>query len=119
MIYLGLKATHILLALCSAGLFVWRLLLNWQGFRLTGIRRWGPHIIDTLLFTSAIVLAYLFMPWPLPVWLQTKLWMLLAYILCAGVTMRLSNGWSKGLLSVVTLSLLVAIFYLARYKPWW
>lgn len=76
--YLWLKTLHITFALSSAALFVWRLAWNWSGRKASGIRRWGPHLVDTLLLLSALGLVHLAMPWPLPLWLLAKLGLLLA-----------------------------------------
>ncbi|HBN9704049.1 regulator SirB [Pseudomonas aeruginosa] len=117
--YLWLKTLHITFALSSAALFAWRLAWNWSGRKASGIRRWGPHLVDTLLLLSALGLVHLAMPWPLPLWLQAKLGLLLGYIVCAALALRMARGTGKGLLSILSLALLGGIFYLALNKPWW
>ncbi|VTM00308.1 invasion gene expression up-regulator SirB [Pseudomonas aeruginosa] len=117
--YLWLKTLHIALALSSAALFAWRLAWNWCGRKSAGIRRWGPHLVDTLLLLSALGLVHLAMPWPLPLWLQAKLGLLLGYIGLRGVRPAHGPGIGKGLLSALSLALLGGIFYLALNKPWW
>ncbi|GLF33054.1 SirB2 family protein [Pseudomonas aeruginosa] len=117
--YLWLKTLHITFALSSDALFVWRLAWNWSGRKASGIRRWGPHLVDTLLLLSALGLVHLAMPWPLPLWLLAKLGLLLGYIVCAAFALRMARGPGKGLLSVLSLTLLGGIFYLALNKPWW
>lgn len=104
--YLWLKTLHITFALSSAALFVWRLAWNWSGRKASGIRRWGPHLVDTLLLLSALGLVHLAMPWPLPLWLLAKLGLLLGYIVCAAFALRMARGPGKGLLSVLSLTLL-------------
>ncbi|MBF3224720.1 regulator SirB, partial [Pseudomonas aeruginosa] len=56
---------------------------------------------------------------PLPLWLLAKLGLLLGYIVCAAFALRMARGPGKGLLSVLSLTLLGGIFYLALNKPWW
>lgn len=73
-------------------LFVWRLAWNWSGRKASGIRRWGPHLVDTLLLLSALGLVHLAMPWPLPLWLLAKLGLLLGYIVCAAFALRMARG---------------------------
>ena len=74
--------------------------------------------MDTLLLLSALGLVHLAMPWPLPLWLLAKLGLLLGYIVCAAFALRMARG-RQGLLSVLSLTLLGGIFYLALNKPWW
>ncbi|MDF5811248.1 SirB2 family protein [Pseudomonas aeruginosa] len=90
--YLWLKTLHITFALSSAALFVWRLAWNWSGRKASGIRRWGPHLVDTLLLLTALGLVHLAMPWPLPLWLLAKLGLLLGYIVCAAFALRMARA---------------------------
>ncbi|MBD9631727.1 MULTISPECIES: SirB2 family protein [unclassified Pseudomonas] len=117
--YLELKALHVSLAIISTLLFLLRLGLSWWGKRPTGWQRGLPHLIDTLLLLSALGLVHLAMPWPLPVWLQVKLGLLVLYIVLAAFALRSATKPAKALLSALALGSLAGIFYLAVNKPWW
>ncbi|MDF3863669.1 SirB2 family protein [Pseudomonas denitrificans (nom. rej.)] len=117
--YLELKALHVSLAIISTLLFLLRLGLSWWGRRPTGWQRGLPHLVDTLLLLSALGLVHLAMPWPLPVWLQVKLGLLVLYIVLAALALRSAARPAKALLSVLALGSLAGIFYLAVNKPWW
>ena len=117
--YLWLKHLHITLAVLSSLLFLWRLGLSWRGRRLAGWQRWAPHLVDSLLLLSALGLVHLAMPWPLPLWLQAKLGLLVGYIVLAAFAMRSAARGPKALLSALALACLGGIFYLALKKPWW
>ncbi|MBD9516362.1 MULTISPECIES: SirB2 family protein [Pseudomonadaceae] len=117
--YLELKALHVSLAIISTLLFLLRLGLSWWGKRPTGWQRGLPHLIDTLLLLSALGLVHLAMPWPLPVWLQVKLGLLVLYIVLAAFALRSATKPVKALLSALALGSLAGIFYLAVNKPWW
>ncbi|MBD9679567.1 SirB2 family protein [Pseudomonas sp. PDM18] len=117
--YLELKALHVSLAIISTLLFLLRLGLSWWGRHPTGWQRGLPHLVDTLLLLSALGLVHLAMPWPLPVWLQVKLGLLVLYIVLAAFALRSAARPAKALLSVLALGSLAGIFYLAVNKPWW
>ncbi|MCY1404241.1 hypothetical protein D3C76_637070 [compost metagenome] len=117
--YLWLKHLHISLAIVSSLLFLWRLGLSWRGRRTQGWQRWAPHLVDTLLLLSALGLVHLAMPWPLPIWLQGKIGLLLLYIGFAAMAIRTDQHARKALFSALSLGALSGIFFLALQKPWW
>ncbi|MBB4866003.1 putative membrane protein SirB2 [Pseudomonas nitritireducens] len=117
--YLELKALHVSLAIISTVLFLLRLGLSWWGKRPSGWQRGLPHLIDTLLLLSALGLVHLAMPWPLPVWLQVKIGLLVLYIVLAAFALRSASKPLKALLSALALGALASVFYLAVNKPWW
>lgn len=117
--YLELKALHVSLAILSTILFMLRLGLSWWSVRPQGWMRGLPHLIDTLLLLSALGLVHLAMPWPLPVWLQTKIGLLVLYIVLAAFALRSTSKPLKAVLSVLALTSLAGIFTLAIEKPWW
>jgi len=113
--YLALKSLHIGLALTSIVLFGWRLWRSWQG-RQQCTPYW-MHGIDSLLLLSAGLLIWQAMPWPLPGWLQLKMVTLLLYIVLAALTLRISPGPAKALLSLACGLCIAAVLALARLKP--
>ncbi|MFJ3053357.1 MULTISPECIES: SirB2 family protein [Pseudomonas nitroreducens/multiresinivorans group] len=117
--YLELKALHVSLAIISTALFLLRLGLSWWGKRPSGWQRGLPHLIDTLLLLSALGLVHLAMPWPLPVWLQVKIGLLVLYIVLAAFAMRSTSRAPKAVFSILALSSLAGVFFLAVNKPWW
>ncbi|MCY1276732.1 hypothetical protein D3C76_544960 [compost metagenome] len=118
-VYIWLKHLHISLAVASSLLFILRLALSWGGRRMQGWQRWAPHLVDTFLLLSALGLVHLAMPWPLPVWLQAKIGLLLLYIGFAAVAIRADQHGRKVAFSALSLGALGGIFFLALQKPWW
>ncbi|MDF5796075.1 SirB2 family protein [Pseudomonas aeruginosa] len=116
--YLWLKTLHITFALSSAACSSGAWPGTGRGARPAASAA-GDRTVDTLLLLSALGLVHLAMPWPLPLWLLAKLGLLLGYIVCAAFALRMARGPGKGLLSVLSLTLLGGIFYLALNKPWW
>ena len=91
MIYSSIKIIHLTSILLSFSLFFLRGLWMWQG-TLVQRERWvriAPHVVDTLLLTSAIAMVVML---SLPVldtpWLLTKIAALLLYIVLGSVALR-------------------------------
>ena len=104
MMYLYLREVHIACVILSGvGFF-----LRGCG-RLTGapwvMRRWAktvPHLVDTVLLSSAIALAIISQQYPFEQpWLTAKLIGLLIYIGCGMVAFRFSQGQRQTLLFFV------------------
>ena len=104
MMYLYLREVHIACVILSGvGFF-----LRGCG-RLTGapwvMRRWAktvPHLVDTVLLSSAIALAVISQQYPFEQpWLTAKLIGLLIYIGCGMVAFRFSQGQRQTLLFFV------------------
>ncbi|MBU2112427.1 MAG: SirB2 family protein [Gammaproteobacteria bacterium] len=119
--YLPVKQLHMFCAYLSAALFVLRLLLDLAGkpgWRLSPVRHL-PHINDTLLLTLAFTLLAIG-PWQpfAHQWLGFKILLLIGYILfgIAALKQRLSLP-VRVACTVMALSQLAGIFYLARFKP--
>lgn len=100
MMYLYLREVHIACVILSGvGFF-----LRGCG-RLTGapwvMRRWAktvPHLVDTVLLSSAIALAVISQQYPLEQsWLTAKLIGLLIYIGCGMAAFRFSQRWGQTL----------------------
>ena len=91
MSYLVVKWAHVSLAVVSGSVFFVHglLMLRDSPLRHTVWFRLVPHGIDTLLLSSAVLLAWLTgqAPWVLD-WLGVKIAVLLAYILCGAVALK-------------------------------
>ncbi len=91
MSYLLLKHLHVTaVALSGTGFFL-RGLLMLRGSALLRARwiRVAPHVVDTVLLSSAIAMAVISAQYPLVLpWLTAKLAGLLVYILCGMVALR-------------------------------
>ncbi len=82
--YLFVKHLHVSCVLISISLFVLRGVMELQSkpWRQWALLRRGPHIVDTVLLSSAIWLAWRLGQYPfVDGWLTAKVLALLAYIL--------------------------------------
>lgn len=81
--YLSVKNLHVTCVIFSVSLFVLRGGLQLQGlpWREKPLLRWAPHVVDTVLLSSAIWLAWRVgqSPWA-DAWLAAKVLGLLIYI---------------------------------------
>lgn len=78
-----IKTLHVTCVVISITLFSVRGGLAWAAWpwRQVGVLRWLPHVVDTLLLSSAIWLAWRVGQYPLvDTWLTAKVVMLLVYI---------------------------------------
>lgn len=108
-LYLTIKHIHMGAVLASGGFFLLRGLWMMQESSLLNSKfvRVVPHLIDTVLLLSAIVLVvYL---GGLPVWVQVKIAALFVYILLGMLAFRLAKGYGAKVLSFF-LALLVFAF---------
>lgn len=116
--YIALKHTHMLLATLSVSLFLLRYLWLECGSSLIE-KKWVkvlPHVIDTLLLTSAAALL-LYVPWHQQAWLWEKLILVICYIGCGFMVMKFAKRASTRSLFFLTASLCVlGIVQLARTK---
>tara|TARA_Y100001956_G_scaffold62403_1_gene62400 strand:- start:195 stop:569 length:375 start_codon:yes stop_codon:yes gene_type:complete len=117
--YMALKHTHMLLAVISILLFYTRAVARMRSLAIAKnkILFIGSHSVDTLLLISAVGLALTLglSPHNQP-WLMEKILLVVAYI---GVGVLLARQKHiKGQLSLLLLatSIILAIFYLARFK---
>lgn len=112
--YLSLKHVHIGLAGLSGGFFLVR-----GAWMLTDSpllqRRWlrsVPHIFDTALLVSAMVLAVWSSQYPLAqAWLTAKVLALLAYIVLG--TIALKRGTTNGIRAASFVAAVLVFFYIA------
>jgi uncharacterized membrane protein SirB2 len=113
MIYLALKHLHVLCVVVSgSGFFVRGLWMLCDSPRLN--LRWVrivPHLVDTLLLSSAIAMAVISAQYPLAQdWLTAKLIGLLVYILCGMMALR--RGKSKTTRGIFFAAALLAFAYI-------
>lgn len=78
-----------------------------------------PHVIDTLLLISGIVLAVMahLVPWLVP-WLGVKLLALLAYIGLGTVAMKSSGGRQWWAYVMATLAVAYMVLVATLKTPW-
>ena len=89
--YAALKALHVGSAVLSIAGFAARGVLMLRGSPLLDARfvRIAPHAVDTVLFASAIALAWLSGQYPIAqAWLTAKVVALLVYIVLGAVALR-------------------------------
>ncbi len=116
------KLVHQSCALASVSLFILRGLWMLQDSPQRA-RRWVrilPHLVDTLLLASAVVLTLMLRQFPLThAWLTAKLLALLAYIVLGSVALR--YGKTKGGRATAWLGALVVFIYIVsvalRHDP--
>ncbi len=123
MSYLALKYFHVACVLLSGLGFAWRGGLMLAGSpRLQGrLLRFGPHVVDTLLLTSALTLAGLSGQYPFAQpWLTAKVCGLLAYIGLG--TIALKRGRTRNIRAVFLVLALLAYGYIVSValtrQPW-
>lgn len=97
MSYLAVKHLHILCAALSGGFFLLRGIWMLAGSPLLQ-RRWvrvAPHLIDTLLLSSALVMVFWSAQYPfVQPWLTAKVLALTLYIILGAIALK--RGKSRG-----------------------
>ena len=97
MSYLAIKHLHILCALLSGSFFLLRGIWMLAGSPLLQ-RRWvrvAPHLIDTLLLSSALVMVFWSGQYPfVQPWLTAKVLALTLYIILGAIALK--RGKSRG-----------------------
>ncbi len=117
--YMFLKNLHAGLAMLSITGFVlrwtWKVLDS--GLSAHRVTRIAPHVLDSLLLASGIMLAWLggLNPWATG-WLGAKLAGLVAYILLGIAAMRLHSRQGRGVAFVLALLVFAWIVTVARFK---
>lgn len=111
--YSVLKQVHMSTAAISLGLFVLRgvwMLADSPSLRRTWVRT-VPHVNDTLLLTSAVVMAVMSRQYPfVDAWLSAKVLALIAYIGLG--TVALKRGRTKTIRTVAWLAALAVFSYI-------
>jgi uncharacterized membrane protein SirB2 len=118
--YTTLKGIHMGAATLSIAGFVLRYIWMLSGSRLLQARpvKVVPHVVDTVLLASAILLAMQagVAPWSVG-WLGFKVIALLVYIVLGAIALK--RGRSKGgraIAGAAAIALFGAIVWVARYK---
>lgn len=118
--YLGIKHTHIMLAVFSIVFFNFRF---WKYFLLRR-SKWArivPHIIDTFLLLTGVLLAITLSINPFGAgggWLAVKLIFMVLYILFAIFAMRQTLVLPSRLIAyLISNSMAMGVVYMALVKP--
>jgi len=113
MTYLAIKHLHITFAAVSGSFFLLRGLWMLQDSPMLE-QRWvkvAPHVVDTLLLTSALVLVFWSGQYPfVQPWLTAKVLALVAYIVLG--TVALKRGKTKGMRMFALLAALATFAYI-------
>jgi uncharacterized membrane protein SirB2 len=111
--YLAIKHLHITFAVLSGSFFVLRglwMLLDAPLLR----RRWVkvvPHVVDTLLLASALVLVFWSGQYPfVQAWLTAKVLALIAYIVLGAIALK--RGKTKGVRTFALFAALATFAYI-------
>ena len=111
--YLALKHLHVTCAVLSGSFFVLRGLWMLTDSPLLQ-RRWVkvvPHVVDTLLLSTALALVFWSGQYPfVQPWLTAKVLALVAYIVLG--TIALKRGKTKGVRTVALLAALATLAYI-------
>jgi len=111
--YLAIKHIHITFAALSGGFFLLRGLWMLAGSPMLQ-RRWVkvvPHVVDTLLLTSALVMVFWSGQYPfVQPWLTAKVLALVAYIVLG--TVALKRGKTQGTRAFALLAALAVFAYI-------
>jgi len=113
MVYLIVRQVHVLCAALSIAGFALRgvLMLRDSALLQSRIARAAPHVVDTLLLASAVVLSWQSAQYPFAQgWLTAKLLALVAYIVLG--TVALKRGRTKGVRAAALALALLAAFYI-------
>lgn len=121
-----LKHIHITCAVLTATGFTLRGIWRLRGSPL--LQRWWvrrvPHVVDTLLFATGILMLWRYGWWPFDVpWLGVKLAAVVGYILLGMVALRRGGPWGLRAAGwMAALAVLAYVFSLALTKqvtPYW
>lgn len=111
-LYLVVKQIHVGSVLLSFALFLFRGGLMFAGVRWRQhiLLRVSPHVVDTILLTSALFLASLLHQYPfVHHWLTVKVIALVVYIVLGSLALkRASTRWSR--MSAFVLAVLTFLF---------
>lgn len=75
-----------------------------------------PHLVDTVLFLSGLIMVYLAKLYQQ--WLAYKLILVVGYILCGFWVLKWAKSqWQQGMGFLLAIACLMGIIFLAHYKP--
>lgn len=111
--YLPLRYIHIISVLLSGLLFAGRGVLMLQGS--AALRHWSlrifPHVVDTILLVSALMLTTIIHQYPfVHAWLTVKVLLLVVYIGLGSVALK--HGHSKQVRAVVYVTALAVFLFI-------
>ncbi len=111
--YLELKALHVASVVISVSLFVMRAGLSLAGSPALQRRvlRVAPHVVDTVLLASAVLLTLILHQYPFAnSWLTAKLLALVAYVVLGSIAIR--RGRTPAVRAVALVGALLAVSYI-------
>ena len=111
--YIAIKHLHITFVVLSGSLFLLRGIWMLRDSPMLA-QRWvnvAPHIVDTLLLTSALIMVFWSGQYPfVQAWLTAKVLALIAYIVLG--TIALKRGKTKGVRTFALLTALATFAYI-------
>lgn len=111
--YFELKALHVAAVVTSISLFVLRAALRFaDSARLQHpLLRIAPHVVDTVLLASAVLLSLILRQYPfVDAWLTAKVLALVAYVVLGSIAIR--RGRTPRVRTVALVGALAAVFYI-------
>lgn len=111
--YLPLRHLHIGFAVLSIALFVLRgaLMLADAPWQHNVVLRYLPHLVDTVLLTSALMLTTVIRQYPFSTdWLTAKVVLLIAYIVLGSIALK--RGRTKSVRIAAFIAALLTVGYL-------
>jgi uncharacterized membrane protein SirB2 len=116
--YLPIRNLHIACAMLSIALFVLRggLMLSESPLLRTTVLRYAPHLIDTVLLISALMLTTIIRQYPfVHGWLSLKVLLLVAYIVLGSITLKRGRTHRTRVLAfIAALATVLFLFSVAR-----
>lgn len=115
MSYLAIKHMHMSLAVLSGLLFLARgiMMLADSGLLQKRLLRIAPHVIDTLLLTSALALVFISGQYPfVQGWLTAKVLALVGYIVAGSIALK--QGRTKGVRAAAFVTALLLFAYILK-----
>jgi uncharacterized membrane protein SirB2 len=111
--YLVLRHVHIGCAIVTIALFTLRglLMLANSPWQQNVVLRYLPHVVDTVLLTTALMLTTVIRQYPFAVgWLTTKVVLLVVYIVLGSIALK--RGRAKPVRVVAFVAALATVAYL-------
>jgi uncharacterized membrane protein SirB2 len=116
--YLQIRNLHIACAMLSIALFVFRggLMLTGSPLLRTSVLRYAPHLVDTVLLVSALMLTTIIRQYPfVQGWLTLKVLLLVAYVVLGSLALKRGRTRRTRVLALVTaLATVLFLFSVAR-----
>ncbi|AWB67697.1 hypothetical protein C2869_15175 [Saccharobesus litoralis] len=120
MSYFAVKHAHMLLAIISIGLLVFRTILLVRDSDLINAKwvKITPHVVDTFLLVSAVILMTIIHQYPIQApWLTEKLLLVFAYIALGVYTIKIAKSNTHRLAGLAAgLFCIASVIHLAMAK---